>query len=231
MKVFLINLDQDKEKLAFVDEQLKRLGVDYTRVAGIYGKSLPQVEYKAAFSKFRWWCAVGRPIVPAEIGCALSHYGIYRGMRAGEVVCILEDDVILGEEFPARLKEVEQFVDVRKPQVVMLSSHRHERQGRGVVRSSTAMCTDGYVITQPAAVALLKANLPMQVPCDHWWRWQKHGLIELFHALPTVVSQNQEEFGTSTQNGAILVKDYPFCKKVIHKFKRCIGKSIDFILP
>ena len=230
MKVFVINLDKDKDRMVSVDAQLRRLGIEYERVSGVYAKEMPVSELQEMFNRFRWWCAIGRPIVPAEIGCALSHYNIYRSMKYGEAVCILEDDVILTDDFTVRLKEIESFVDVRKPQVIMLSSHNRPRSGTGIVRSRSAMCTDAYVITQPAAKALIKANLPMQVPCDHWWRWERKGLIELYHALPTTVSQNQSQFGTSTQANADDVSKYPPLKWCMHKAKRIVGKMIDGLL-
>ena len=230
MKVFVINLDKDKDRMASVDSQLRRFGVGYERVSGVYAKELPKEERKMAVNRFRWWCAIGRPIVPAEIGCALSHYNIYRSMKPGEAVCILEDDVIMTDDFPGRLREVESFVDARRPQIIMLSSHNWPQSGSGIIRSKSAMCTDVYVITQPAAKALLKANLPMQVPCDHWWRWERKGLIELYHALPTTVSQNQAQFGTSTQANADDVSKYPLLKWCLHKAKRLVGKTIDGLL-
>lgn len=230
MKVFVINLDKDKGRMASVDAQLRRLGIEYERVSGVYAKEMPVSELREMFNRFRWWCAIGRPVVPAEIGCALSHYNIYRSMTQGDVVCILEDDVMLTDEFPRRLKEVEAFVTAEKPQVIMLSSHNWLQSGSGIVRSKTAMCTDAYVITQPAAVALLKANLPMQVPCDHWWRWGQKGIIELYHALPTTVTQNQAQFGTSTQANADVVSKYPPLKWCLHKAKRLVGKTIDRLL-
>lgn len=230
MKVFVINLDKDKDRMASVDAQLRKLGVDYERVSGVYAKEMSEVEQNRAVNRFRWWCAIGRPIISAEIGCALSHYNIYRSMKFGDAVCILEDDVMLADDFPIRLKEVESFVDYRKPQVIMLSSHNRPQSGTGIVRSRSAMCTDAYVITQPAAKALIKANLPMQVPCDHWWRWERKGLIELYHALPTTVSQNQSQFGTSTQANADDVSKYPPLKWCLHKAKRVVGKAIDLCL-
>ena len=230
MKVFVINLDKDIDRMTSVDAQLRRLGIDYKRVSGVYAKEMSKEGRKRAVNRLRWWCSIGRSIVPAEIGCALSHYNIYRSMSPGEAVCILEDDVIMTDNFPCRLKEVESFVDVGKPQVIMLSSHNWPQSGHGVVRNKTAMCTDAYVITQLAAIALLKANLPMQVPCDHWWRWERKGLIELYHALPTTVSQNQTEFGTSTQADADDVSKYPPLKWCLHKAKRLVGKTIDWTL-
>ena len=230
MKIFVINLDKDISRMAYVDEQLRKLAISYERVSGVYAKNMTEDERCKAVNRFRWWCAVGREVVPAEIGCALSHYGIYKRMSSNDVVCILEDDIKIDGMFVERLQEVESFLDKTKPQVVMLSSHNCKREGRGVIRSKTAVCTDAYVITHLAAKALLGANLPMQVPCDYWRRWERKGLIELYHALPVVASQNQEMFGTSTQANAVRVSDFPLHKWLCHKIKRLIGKTIDKVL-
>lgn len=229
MKIYLVNLDKDTEKLAFMTRQLDAIGLKFERIPAVYGKAIPTHEFKKMYSPLRWWCAVGRPIVPAEVGCAYSHFGIYEKMQSGEAVCILEDDVVLDSAFAERLKEVERFVNPSLPQVIMLSSHNQPREGCGIVRSSDAMCTDAYVITRPAAEAILKVNRPLIVPCDHWWRWEKSGHIELYHALPTVAKQDQETFVSTTSEGRRNERQISV-KFVIRKFGRFIGKPIDRVL-
>lgn len=231
MNVFVINLDKDKERMAFVDAQLRELGVGYERVPGVYAKEMPKAELKRVVNRFRWWCAIGRPIVPAEIGVALSHASIYRAMKPDEAVCVFEDDVFIDKEFKERLAKVSAAIDVRKPQVYLFSDHqRHFASLKGIVRSNDGICADGYVITQRAAAFVLKDNFPMKVPCDHWFRWAKTGHIELYHVLPACVRQNQAKFGTSTQANADDVSKYPPLKWMLHKGKRVIGKSIDKLL-
>lgn len=226
MKIYLVNLDKDIEKLAFMTRQLDALGVDFERVPAVYGKDIPSQEFKKLYSPFRWWCAIGRKLVPAEVGCAYSHYGIYEKMKAGEAVCILEDDVVLDSEFKSRLAEVEKFVDASKPQVIMLSSHEKKREGSGIVRSRSAMCTDAYVITYPAAQAVLKINRPMITPCDHWWRWASTGYLELYHALPSVAKQDQVTFEGSTSEGRRNESRFSI-NYLLRKVGRLIGKPID----
>lgn len=231
MRVFVINLDKDGEKLSFMDGQLRKLGIPYTRIPGVYGKGLDDETRQRTVDVFRWWCAIGRPIVPAEIGVALSHASIYRDIQQDEAVCIFEDDVFVGDDFPKRLSEVEKSVDVAKPQVYLFSDHQRHFSGRdGIVRDNDGICADGYVITKKAADWVLDNNFPMKVPCDHWFRWAKMGGIELFHALPASVRQNQARFGTSTQANADDVSKYPPLKWCLHKAKRVVGKTIDLCL-
>lgn len=235
MKTFLINLDKDKERLVSADSQLRKLGVDYERFPAIYAKDLPQDEINANVDYFRWWCCIGVPILKGEIGCALSHYAIMRKMIEDDikVACILEDDIILTEYFKERVNQVEEQVDLNKPQVILLSNHTGESEERqGIFRINNGLCTEGYILTQIAAKALLKENMPIKVPCDKWSRWAKKGVIELFTALPSVCAQNWDGFESNMfdAKSRCAVKDMTFFKKFGHKCKRCIGTLIDLIL-
>lgn len=243
MKVFLINLDKDLEKLESVVSQLKTLGVEYERVSGIYGKKMDVKAKRNAVSRFRWWCAVGRPVADAEIGCALSHYHIYRrfvgknlGVGDKKCFCVLEDDVILSPSFKQMLDFVENNIDPDKPQVVILSDHMGQYKETvtsdpyKLHSSSRGMCTDAYVITPVAAEVLLKRNYPLIVPCDSWRRWVKGGAIELFHAVPTVARQDQITYLSSTSTGRRSVSEYSVTEKILHYAKRSIGKAVDELL-
>ena len=234
MKVYLINLDKDKVRLAEADAQLKRIGVAYERVSAVYAKELPKEELNGAVNKFRWWCAMGRPVMVGEIGCAMSHYSIYRQMT--EPVCVLEDDVVLDDRFPEVLAYVEQHIDPARPQVILLSNHTRYLPNlpnlANLQTSTSDMYTEGYVLTPLAAKAILKANWPLQAPCDHWGRWARRGLIELYHAFPTVCRQDQTQYASGTvSKGCFRVSELGPTAWCLHKFKRLIGKTIDRTLP
>ena len=234
MKVYLINLESAAERLAAADAQLKSLGVEYERFPAVRGSALATGERDAAVNSFRWWCAVGRPCRVGEIGCALSHYGIYKKL-VDQPVCVLEDDVVLDGRFKSVVNYVEEFVDVGKSQVVLLSNHSKESgdaEGFSIVPAQSDMYTEGYVITPKAAQALLKANLPMQCPCDWWGRWVRRGLIELYHAFPTVCSQDQSQYASGTvDSNAFNVKNLSLPRFCVHKFLRLVGKTLDWMLP
>lgn len=236
MRVFLINLDRDKERFAFVGGQLKRLNVDYERVSGVDAKLLSPAERAKAFSPFRWWCAMGRPVANGEIGCALSHYSIYRRMVDDETLaycCILEDDVELSSQLASTLCTVERWIDPSKPQVVILNDHQNKYGDlpSGIHQSRFGgTCTDGYVLTRVAAKNLLEANLPILVPCDTWWRWVRQGRMELFHAVPAVVHQRQDVFGSMTTVNRLDVAKLSLPARLLYKTKRMVGKILDIYL-
>lgn len=237
MKVFLVNLDRDTDRLASVDRQLKRLGVAYERVPAVYGKDLPADSIKAHCNAFRWWCAIGRPPSLGEIGCALSHFKIYERMLAEGIsaACIIEDDIALSSSFASGLEKVADEIDESRSQVVLLSDHsglystRQSGKEFEIVKSAKGMCTDGYCLTQLAARALLKQNRPIIVPCDMWKRWACKGVIELFHLLPSVCRQD-ESFGSYTTIGRVAVDSLSTANKIWYKLNRLLGKTVDFIL-
>jgi Glycosyltransferase involved in LPS biosynthesis len=236
MKIFLVNLDKATERLASAEGQLKSQDIDYERIPAVYGKDLPAESITTQYNAFRWWCAMGRPVALAEIGCALSHYNIYRRMMSDESLafcCILEDDVALSPQFGSTLQEVERWIDPTKPQIVILNDHQNKYGylPRGIHRSCYGgTCTDGYVLTRVAARNLLETNLPIIVPCDTWGRWVRLGRIELYHAVPSVVRQMQETFGSTTSEHRVDVSGFSFPKRLLHKVKRTIGKSLDMCL-
>lgn len=234
MRVFLINLVRNPERLASAVRQLTRLGISYERVDAVDGKTLSDEACRRAVNRFRWTCAVGRAIRAGEIGCAMSHYAIYRRMIEEGIpyACVLEDDVLLADAFPEQLKRVEEWLDDERPQVVLLSNHTKARaDGFAIVASSRDMFTEGYVMTLTAARALLRANWPMQVPCDHWGRWVKCGAIELYHAFPTVCSQNRQDFGSTTVSvGSFDVRNLSLPARLGYKCYRAIGLLVDWVL-
>lgn len=232
MQTYLINLDKDKERLAAADVQLKKLGVDYERFPAVYAKELPQAERDASVNYFRWWCCLGRKILLGEIGCALSHYRLYQKMIIDNIpyACILEDDIILKDNFKETVDKVDKWLNSSESQVVLLSNHTNEPEGKeGIGEIQNGLCTESYIITLPAAKALLKENFPIKVPCDYWARWVKHGAIKLYLAMPSVCTQNFDGFVSNMADSANIqsVKNMNFVLRFIHSAKRAIGISLD----
>ena len=245
MKVFLINLKKNPERLKKSTSQLESLGVEFERIEGVYGKDLSQHDKDLSVNRFRWWCAQGRKIRDGEIGCALSHYGIYQKMIDEQLdcACILEDDNKYNKQFKDVIERLESLVDINKPQVVLLSNYTgiELRSDEICIKSTNRdITTSSYVITRYAAESILRANYPICVPCDYWVRWVSRGLIQLYHSIPTVCMQEGRNVGggkdshfTSDVEEANMerVSEFGFCRFVFHKLKRIIGVAIDKCLP
>ena len=199
MKVFVINLDKNYDRMSFMDSQLKELGIGYERVPAVYGKTMSQEEVERDFSRTRSLWAQRRRLSLSEIGCSLSHVKIYSAMiqKNIPVAFVLEDDVVLDSRLQDVISEIESFLSMSKPQVVMLSNHGgNDEYKTGIERVHFCTCSDGYVVNLPAAHLIYKANYPVLTVSDKWDRWEKHFGIETYRAYPSTIRQDNDRFAS-----------------------------------
>ena len=220
MRTFVINLEKNHDRMLIMHAQLKRLGIKYERVDAFYGKDMDSESKRRAVSAFRWHCAIGRNARDAEIGCALSHYKIYQKMvdEDIDIACVMEDDVVLGEDANRVMGELQELIDVKQSNVYLLSDHSRDGQ-LGIMKLAdlNANCgspvnlietghdwgTECYCITLKAAANILRWNFPLKVPCDHWAKFVKHSIIRLYWVKPTIATQDKEGFTSD-----IMPKEY-----------------------
>ena len=246
MRIFVINLERRKERLAYMERQLRDLGAVYERVDAVDGKLMCQGEKKAVVSWFRWWCVNGYCARDGEIGCALSHQSVYRMMveRGLSYACIIEDDIRLDKRLWEVLKAVEERIgDGGSPEVFLLAPYLHrqdaERSEVSFRNVRWAASTGGYVLTRSAAERLLAVNVPLQSTADNWGRWNAKGGIELYDVNPIVCHQSPYgevpddlAFASDTvDQGTQFVKDMSTLRRLVYKSGRVVGKFIDKILP
>lgn len=221
MKIYVISLKRGTKRREKIARRLLELGVVYEIVDAVDGMVLSIEDRFDAVRRFAFWCRVGRGVLDGEIGCALSHAKIYKrfiedqsreGVDKTPCICILEDDAILSDYFPAALADIERTINPGQPEVVLLSNHNGQ-----------LLFADGYVLTAKAAAAILKCNAPMRSPCDFWWLWQKKGFISVRHCEPPVVAQDIHQ----TMIGRTLaLSQMNFIQKIAWKVKRAIGLGI-----
>ena len=169
---------------------------------------------------------MGRRVRPGEIGCALSHLSIYRKMVEDDIpiACIFEDDVVLSGDVKSCISNVADVIDKSRAQVILLSDHTHQGCCTPCIcPAKSDMFSEAYVITKIAAMNLLRANYPLQVPCDHWGRFVRLGAIELFHAYPTIANQNWTAYESSIGKSGVRPPKRPFMERVF----RHLGFFVD----
>ena len=199
MRIFLINLERNPDRLAFMRRQLDERGLAFERIPAVDGKTLAAADLKRGFSPIRSFVASKKRMSEGEIGCALSHVAACRRIVAENLPCalILEDDVVLAPGFAAALDRVERFVDAARPQAVVFS-------GYGVADAETApeeirpekaiWCADAYCVTRAAADLILRANDPVITVADSFKRWRRRFGLELYRALPATAKQDDVGF-------------------------------------
>lgn len=225
-----------------MDGQLQRLGIEYERIPTIYGADLTAEQKRSAYRSFRARLVRGTPLSDGEIGCALSHCAIYRQMAQEkiEIALVLEDDIVISDEFPAVLAEAIAGLDKDKGQVIIFSDYGvapDNRPKHGIIKTSVAHCTDAYLITLPAAKRILAVNTPVITVADAWMRWSRLYGIELYHAFPTTIRQDNDRFGTDvadwgsgTHGSRPCVKGRSLAASVLHIPVRAFEVSLDWLL-
>lgn len=210
----VITIKRNRDRLRRLVNRLDELRVDYRIVEGVDGLELTSHERRKRLDHLRFWCMVGRQAFNEEIGCKLSHEQAWSD--GGDVICVLEDDALLADNFVEEVEQVISSMDSFKPQVVLLSRGRHE-----------LLFTDGYVMTRKAAEAIKADNTPMKCPCDYWWYWKNKGIIDVWHHPVPVVSQDihQTTIGRSKS-----LCQMNLAEKIVWKIKRAIGRLLMLVL-
>ena len=204
MKIYVINLERNPERLAFIQAQLGALGLGFERVEACDGRALTAEEKARQFSRVRSFIAMKKKMSAAEIGCAISHTRVYRKMIEDGVdaALILEDDVRLEDGFVKALERVEKFLEAGKAQAFVLSGYGiegGEKCPEEIRRENSIWCADAYCVTRGAAEIILKANWPVRTVADSFKRWRKFFGLELYRVLPTTVKQDDAQFKSENQ--------------------------------
>ena len=114
---------------------------------------------------------------PSEIGCALSHCGVYDEFLNSDEksIMICEDDIYFTEDFNYdSLLQIKEFLEeTDEPRLVVLQKsiyhHKHIRSvGNNVNLYSTrnAFCTHGYMINRVAAENIKQLQTPVKFEID-----------------------------------------------------------------
>ena len=195
MKAFVINLDRNTERLAFMQEQFKRLGMDVERFRAIDGRGLSSEELRRHHAKVRSYIAFQRKMEPPKVAVALSHSGVYQTIidRKLPYALVLEDDVRLGDGFHEALRRAERFVDPTRPQVITFNGYGVDDAATCApeIREVSRMwCADAYIITHPAAERIRHANYPVLTSADSFRRYHRRHGVELYRVVPTTARQD-----------------------------------------
>lgn len=99
VKIFLINLDRRPDRLQYVQHQMERLNLDFTRISAVDGQFL-SMETQSLINIEQFIIETKKKPVLGELGCALSHRKVWEKIidENIEYALILEDDVKIKAE-------------------------------------------------------------------------------------------------------------------------------------
>jgi glycosyl transferase family 25 len=133
LPIFVINLDRNPDRLAFIRRQLETFGLSFERLSAVDGATLTtsQVGLLSGGGR-RWNGDYFRPLTSGEVGCYASHRACWQRIvdRRLPAALVLEDDVELSATFAGLLPAVSRLSD--RFEYILLSNHR-----RGFIRLET----------------------------------------------------------------------------------------------
>jgi glycosyl transferase family 25 len=99
-RIFVINLIGDTGRRDIMRERLDNAGVNYEFFEAVNGRAFDMTT-TPFYDRAKRRAAFGRDMIPAEMGCLLSHRGIFEKMDRENIpaAVVLEDDVIFEPEF------------------------------------------------------------------------------------------------------------------------------------
>lgn len=192
--VFVINLESSPERYQHAEQQLLALGLQPQRFNAVYGKNLTQDEIDACYDKSSNQRSFRRSLSLGELGCYLSHRGIWQLMveQNIEVAIVLEDDIDVDPRLPLA---IDQISKLRGWDHIKLSDDRntpaHQKlnleHGFELVNfKKVPNCTTGYAVTLQGAKKLLNRR-KFYRPVDIDLQFGHELELQLFSLLPYTI--------------------------------------------
>ena len=187
MRIIVINLDEDTERLARIKGRIQELGLPWDRLPAVHGSRLDP-SHEALVDRDAQ-AARGLRFSPGEIGCWMSHRMAQEMVAEGpdDSALILEDDLRIQDDLPDVLERLERGA-TGSFDIVRLHRYKLKRRyfpicdigaGRtiGFVRP-TDSGAQAYVLSREAARSLIERVPRMIHLADHtlYQHWT-HGLV------------------------------------------------------
>lgn len=196
MKHICLTLPEQPERTERATAHFKERGIDVQFVSAINGHL---TGLKATHPYELDHPGTGYVIGPATVGIYLSHYIAWSIVAAGEhsAVMITEDDVILHNDFKAKLNEVMNDLPEEWDMVFLGScctngEHRYHVKG-DVFGGLFPQCLHCYIITPSAANVLLRKCRDVFAPLDCLLRLNKYFGLNVMTVLPRIATQLNTE--------------------------------------
>jgi glycosyl transferase family 25 len=173
-QTYIISMDRSSERLKFITDRVRLLGVDYKRVVATDG-SLLDKDFKKGFAAARPRDG-RRGWATGQIGCFMSHEAAWHAISKGnaEYGLVLEDDLHLSPNFKDVIesddwipKEADLIRLEDTGQRLKLNSGQKAFEKRKIYKvGSAAWGAGGYIIRKTLAERLINVDCCLHTPVD-----------------------------------------------------------------
>jgi glycosyl transferase family 25 len=205
---YLINLEKNEKRLKNSSAQFDAQNITYVRIDAVNGWALSVDEIAEVYDAAENETRGKHPLVPAEIGCYLSHIAAWQQIADGqeEGGFIFEDDFLANENL-AEILSLLSTPDASWDMIKLFSFDQdpkivHDQplgsKFRVVAPYRVPTCLIGYGLTKDAAKQLVARAVPFFRPVDEdqKWFWETGLRVDL--VLPSPISVGDQETATGT---------------------------------
>lgn len=239
-KIYVINMKTSKARREKIKARLDALELPFEFFDAIRGADL---DYKNAayYNRAKRLKYFGRDLLPGEIGCLLSHRGVYEKMVEDnvDVALVLEDDVTIADDFKATLENIMQqeknwdvlrFLGNKKPFSKGYRKLEAIDARHNFVRIPTVPGgAYGYILTLNAAKKLIEHTQSNWCPIDtmHGRVWETG--LETFAVYPSPIYVDQEQETTIGDERFDKTLQISGLQKALYPFNRAWFKLVEGI--
>lgn len=208
MKIFVINMEKDVARKEYIKKIFDRQKIEeYEFVTAVNGKELSENEKNALFDTKEFVKLNAKIPNDSQIGCCLSHQLCYKKLLESkdEWCLILEDDILLPENFKFELNAIEDKLNSsEKPIILLLSGwfwyfNQNFLQNLNFKKVYSGFLAHSYLINRAAAQKL--AEIKPFYTSDDWYNIRKKIGIDIYGRIPHLVNQNwNNNFESSTKS-------------------------------
>jgi glycosyl transferase family 25 len=194
IKIYFINLNQNKDRLKYIKEQCNKENINIIRFPAYYGKDLNEYELinQGILSR-------KHNLRKGQLGCAISHYKLMENIKKNneDIALILEDDIIIPDNFKKKLNDVLNNLPDKWDIVFLGGCNIKGKMYKDKYIIPTEyggtynLCMHSYLVNKKSLNKLLKCFQPFYRPIDSQLR-DKYKDLNVYFLYPNLILQNKE---------------------------------------
>jgi glycosyl transferase family 25 len=192
-ETYVINLQINKKRLRILEKYFKRENLKFTRFPAYHGKKLNEkaLVQDGTLSYYHF-------LRKGQLGCALSHLKLLEMIKQQkkEMALILEDDVIIPENFASRLRQLLLHLPPKWDIVFLGGCNIYGKKINKYFIQPTRytqtynLCMHAYLVNYRNIDKIVKYIKPFKRPIDSQLREAFH-ILDIYYAYPNLIVQNK----------------------------------------
>ena len=192
-ETYVINLKINPERLGIIESYFRRENLKFNRFPAYNGKNIKEdILVRDGILSYYHFLRQG------QLGCALSHLKLLEMIKnkKQELALILEDDVIIPENFRSKLKDLISHLPHKWDIVFLGGCNIYGKKINKYFIKPTKfdytynLCMHAYLVNHRNIDRIIKYIKPFKRPIDSQLREAFH-LLNIYYAYPNIVVQNK----------------------------------------